>query len=82
MILIYLSIVPIRLLGDVYLSMTNPMSSPSVMIMLVEAIFVLKGSLQKFCIVDFTGLPCLETLMLIAHLVSTVRSLRVFLEEI
>ena len=72
--LIYSSIVPIRSLGDVYLSMTNPMSSPFVMITPVEAILVLKRPLQKFCSVDFIGLPYLETLMLITHIVSAVRS--------
>jgi hypothetical protein len=79
MILICLSIVLIRSLGDVYLSMTNPMSSPFVMIMPVEAILVLK-TLQKFYSVYFIGLPCLEMLMLIAHLVNPVRSYGVFLE--
>ena len=74
MILTCLSIILIRSLGDVYLSMTNQMSSHSVTIMRVEAILVLKRQLQKFCNVDFTGLLCLETLMLIAHLVSAVRS--------
>ena len=54
--------------------MTNRMSSPSVMIMLVEAILVLKRPLQKFCSANFIGLPCLETFILIAHLVSAVRS--------
>jgi hypothetical protein len=56
------------------LSMTNPMSSPFVMIMLVKAILVQIRPLQGFYSVDFIGLPCLEMLMLIAHLVSTVRS--------
>jgi hypothetical protein len=74
MILICSSIVLIRSLGDVYLSMINSMSSPSVMIVPVEAILVLKRPLHKFSNVDFTGLPCLETLMLIAHLMSVVRS--------
>jgi hypothetical protein len=74
MILACLSIVPIKSLGDAYLSMTNPMSSPSIMIMPVVAILVLKRQLQKFCSVDFTGPTCLETLILIAHLVTIVRS--------
>jgi hypothetical protein len=74
MILIYLSIVPIRSLGDVYLSMTNPMSSPSVMIMPMEVILVLKRPLQKIYSVNFTSLPYLETLMLIAYLVNAIKS--------
>ena len=82
MILICLSTVLIKSLGDVYLSMTNPMSSPFVMITPVVTISVLKRSLQKFCSVDFIGPPSLETLILIAHLVSVVRSYGVSLEEI
>jgi hypothetical protein len=74
MILIYLSIVPIKSLGGVYLSLTNPMSSPFVMIMHVGAISVQRRPLQKFCSVDFTDLPFLEMLMLIAYPVSAVRS--------
>jgi hypothetical protein len=38
------------------------MSSPFVMITLVEATSVLRRPLQRFCNVDFTGLPCLEML--------------------
>ena len=82
MILICSCTIPIKLLGDVYLSMINPMSSLFVTIMHVESILVLKKLLQKFCKVDFTSLSCLEMLMLIAHLVSVVRSYGVFLEEI
>jgi hypothetical protein len=51
------SIVLTRSLGGVYLSLTNPMSSPFVMIMHVEAILVQRKPLQKFCSVDFIGLP-------------------------
>ena len=40
----------------------------------VEAILVQRRLLQKFYSVDFTGLPFLETLMLIAYLVSAVRN--------
>jgi hypothetical protein len=36
-------------------SMTNPMSSPFVMIMLMEAISVLRKPLQRFCSVDSIG---------------------------
>jgi hypothetical protein len=50
MILICLNIVSIKSLGDVYLSMTNPMPSPFVMIMHVVAISVLKRKLQKFAV--------------------------------
>ena len=74
MILICSSIVPIRSLGGVHLSMTNPMLSPFVMIMLVKAILVLRRLLQRFYSVEFIGLPCLEMLMLIAHLVSAIKS--------
>jgi hypothetical protein len=73
MILIRLSIIPIRSLGDVYLSMTNPMSSP-----FVVAISVLKRLLQRFCSVDFIGTR-LETLILIVHLVSVVREAKEYL---
>jgi hypothetical protein len=45
-----------------------------VMIMLVEFILVQIRLLQRFCSVDFIGLLCLEMLMLIAHLVSAVKS--------
>jgi hypothetical protein len=74
MILICSSIVPIRSLGGVYLSMTNPMSSPLVMIMLVESTLVLRRPLQRFCSVNFIYLPYSEMLILIAHLVSAARS--------
>jgi hypothetical protein len=47
MILTCSSVVLIRSLGSIYPSMTNPMSSPFVMIMLVEATLVL----------NFIGLP-------------------------
>jgi len=45
------------------------MSSPFVMIMLVEAI-----SVQKFCSADFIGQPFSKTLTLIMSRVSAVRS--------
>jgi hypothetical protein len=71
----------IRSLGDVYLSLTNPMSSPFVMIIHVEAISVQIRPLQRFCNVDFTGPPCLETLVLIAHLVALSETREHFKEE-
>jgi hypothetical protein len=70
---------PDQIIRGVYLSLTNPMSSPSVMTMLVEVTLVQGRPLQKFCNVDFIGLPFLETLMLIAYLVSAVRSEGLFL---
>jgi hypothetical protein len=62
--------------------MTNPMSSLFVMIVLVEAISVLERPLQRFCSVDFIGLPFFETLIPIALLMSVARSYRVFLDRI
>jgi hypothetical protein len=50
--------------------MTNLMSSPFVMIMLMDAISVLRRLLRRFCSVDSIGLPFSKTCMLIAHLVS------------
>jgi hypothetical protein len=55
MILTFLSIVLIRSLGDVSLSMTNLMSSPFAMIMHVETTLVQRRPLQRFCSVDFIG---------------------------
>jgi hypothetical protein len=78
MILIYSSIVSIRSLGDAYLNLTKPMSSPFVMIMHVEAILVQTRPLHRFCSVDFIGPSCLQTLVLIAHLVSAIRNSGVF----
>jgi hypothetical protein len=74
MILICSSIVPTRSLGGVYLSMTNPMSSPFAIIKHMEVTLVQRRPLQRFCSMDFIGLPFLKTLMLIAYLVSVVRS--------
>jgi hypothetical protein len=37
--------------------------------------------LQRFCNVDFTGPPCLETLVLIAHLVALSETREHFKEE-
>jgi hypothetical protein len=54
--------------------MTNQMSSPSVMIMLAEATLVQRRLLQKFCSVDFIALPFSEMLMLIAYLISAIKS--------
>jgi hypothetical protein len=68
------SIVPIRSLGDAFPSLTNPASSPSVMIMLVEAISVRRRPLQRSCSAVFTGPPSFETLTLIVFYVSPVRS--------
>jgi hypothetical protein len=70
----FLSIVLIRSLGDVSLSMTKLMSSPFAMIMLVEATLVQRRPLQRFCNVNFIGLPCSVTLIPIVPLVSVARS--------
>jgi hypothetical protein len=64
----------IRSLGDAFPSLTNPASSPSVMIMLVEATSVHRRPLQRFCNADFTGLPSFKTLTLIVFHASAVRS--------
>jgi hypothetical protein len=58
------------------------MSSPFVMIMHVEATSAQIRPLQRFYSVDFIGLPCLETLVLIAYHVSAVRSWGVLVVEI
>ena len=58
MILIFSSIVPIRLLRGVYFSMTNQMSSSFVLIMPVEANLVLRRLLERLCYVNFIDLPC------------------------
>jgi hypothetical protein len=60
------------------MSLTNPMSSPFVMIMHVEVTLAQIRPLQIFCNVDFIGLPCLETLVLIAYPMSAGRSWGVF----
>jgi hypothetical protein len=74
MILTCSSIVPIKSLKCVYLSMTNPMSSPFVMIMLVETTLVLKRLLQGFYNVDFIGLLCSVSLTLTVPLMSAAKS--------
>jgi hypothetical protein len=74
MILTFLSIVLIKSVGDVSLSMTNLMSSPFVMIMRVEATLVQRKPLQRFCNVDFIGLPCSVTLTPTIPLVSAARN--------
>jgi hypothetical protein len=68
------SIVPIKSLGDAFPSLTNPVSSPSVMIMLVKATSVQRRPLQRYCSVVFTGLPSFKTLTLIVFHASAVRS--------
>jgi hypothetical protein len=68
------SIVPIRSLGDAFPSLTNPVSSPSVMIMPVGATSVQRRQLQRFCSVVFIGLPSFKTLTLIVFHTSAVRS--------
>ena len=73
MILIYLSIVQIKSLGDVSLIMKYLVSSPFVIIMLVEAIFLQGKPLQRFCNVVFIGLICLKTLIIFANLMSLVK---------
>jgi hypothetical protein len=54
--------------------MTNLMSSPFVMIMRVEATLVQRKPLQRFCNVDFIGLPCSVTLTPTIPLVSAARN--------
>ena len=74
MILIYLSIVQIKSLGDVSLIMKYLVSSPFVIMKLVEATFLQGKPLQRFCNVVFIGLICLKTLIIFANLVSLVKS--------
>ena len=74
MILIYLSIVQIKSLGDVSLIMKYLVSSPFVIMKLLEAIFLQGKPLQRFCNVVFIGLICLKTLIIFANLVSLVKS--------
>ena len=74
MILIYLSIVQIKSLGDVSLIMKYLVSSPYVIMKLVEATFLQGKLLQRFCSVVFIGLICLKTLIIFANLVSLVKS--------
>jgi hypothetical protein len=62
--------------------MTNPMSSPFVMIVPMKAISVLERPLQRFCSVDFIGLPFFKTLIPIALLISVARSYGVFIDRI
>jgi len=64
----------VKSLGDVSLTMTKLMSSPFAMIMRVEAILMQRRPLQRFCSVDFIGLPCSVTLIPIVPLVSVARS--------
>jgi hypothetical protein len=68
------SIVPIRSLGDAFPTLTNPVSSPFVMIMPVEATSVQRRPLQRFCNAVFTGLPSFKRLTLIVFHASAVRS--------
>jgi hypothetical protein len=72
--LIFSNIVPIRSLEGVSLSMTNPMSSPFVMIMRVEATLVRRRPLQRFSSVDFIGPPYFEMLIPTVPHVSVARS--------
>ena len=74
MILIYLSIVQIKSLGDVSLIMKYLVSSPFVIMKLVEATFRQGKPLQRFCNMVFIGLICLKTLIIFANLVSLVKS--------
>jgi hypothetical protein len=55
-------------------SLTNPVSSSSVMIMPVEATSVQRRPLQRYCSAVFTGLPSFKTLTLIVFHASAVRS--------
>ena len=50
-------------------------SSPFVILKLVEAIFLQGKPLQRFCNVVFIGLICLKTLIIFANLVSLVKKL-------
>jgi len=68
------SIVPIKSLGDAFSSLTNPVSSHSVMIMPVEATSVQRRPLQRYYSAVFTGLPSFKTLTLIVFHASAVRS--------
>jgi hypothetical protein len=68
------SIVSIKSLGDAFLSLTNPVSSPFVMIMPVEATSMQRRPLQRFCSAVFIGLPSFKTLTLIVFQASAVRS--------
>jgi hypothetical protein len=61
------------------MSMNKLMSSHFAMIMLVEATLVQRRPLQKFCSVDFIGLPSSVTLIPTVPLVSVARSYGVFL---
>jgi hypothetical protein len=76
------SIVPIRSLGDAFLSLTNPVSSPSIMIMPVVATSVQRRPLERYCSAVFTGLPSFKMLTLIVFHASAVRSKEVFHAEI
>ena len=49
-------------------------SSPFVIMKLVEAIFLQGKSLQRFCNVVFIGLICLKGLIIFANLVRLVKS--------
>ena len=73
MILIYLSTVQIKSLGDVSLIMKYLVSSHFFIMKLVEAIFLKGKMLERFCNVVFIGLICLKTLIIFANLVSLVK---------
>jgi hypothetical protein len=65
---------PDHIIRGVFLSITNPMTSPFVMIMPPEAISVLKRPLQRFYSMDFTGRPFSETLISTVPPVSVAKS--------
>ena len=75
MILIYLSTVQIKSLGDVSLITEYLVLSPFVTMKLVEAIFLQGKPMQRFCNVVFIGLICLKTLIIFANLMSLVKRL-------
>ena len=73
MILIYLTTVQIKSLGDGSLIMKYLVSSPFVIMKFVEAIFLQGKPLQRFGNVVFIGLICLKTLIIFANLMSLVK---------
>ena len=72
--IVNLSTIHIKSLGDVSLIMKYLVSSPFVIMKLVEAIFLQGKPLQRFCNVAFIGLIFLKTLIIFANLVSLVKS--------
>jgi len=73
MTLISSNIVPIKLLGDVFLKVNNKVLFPFAMIMHVVVIFLQRKLLQKSCSADFIGLLFSKTLMCIVALVTDAK---------